>query len=59
MFFNTTRKKHRKLRRLWYGGGDPELAKASGKDTGAVSAFGAGVLALCCPIMSTNSAKLC
>ena len=25
MFFNTTRKKHCKLRRLWYGGGDEEV----------------------------------
>ena len=25
MFFNTTRKKHRKLRRLWWVGGDPEV----------------------------------
>ena len=26
MFFNTTRKKHRKLRRLWWVGGDPEVS---------------------------------
>ena len=31
MFFNTTRKKHRKLRRLWWVGGDPPRGRRQGR----------------------------